>query len=468
MAIILGVDDEPGVRSLLRKSVERMGHEYLEAPNAAAALHLLAHRQVDLVVSDFRMPGIDGLELLQMARAEGMTVPFIMLTGHASIEHAVAAIRAGAIDYLAKPFRSQQVELAITAGLDVSRLRRENAELRSEVSALRTRRALLGDSPAMRQVLATASTAAPTRATILLTGPSGTGKEVIARAIHDWSDRRDRPFVQLNCAAIPEGLVESALFGHEKGAFTGAIKRVAGAFERANGGTLLLDEVTEMRIDLQAKLLRVLQEQEFERVGGSEAIAVDVRVIATSNRDPQEAIATGRFRQDLYYRLAVIPLTLPPLKERTEDIPALALHFAQRAADQASKPSPILTADTLAWLGTQDWPGNVRALQHAVERAVILSPTPTIRPEAFAATGRASASPPRDADTPAEAAGTVANSGTIQLSSLALQDAEQTLIAAALARTGGNRTQAAALLGISIRTLRYKLNGSPAPSSQTP
>ncbi len=462
MATILGVDDEPGVRSLLRKSVERLGHEFIEAPHAAAAMHLLAHRQVDLVVSDFRMPGIDGIELLQMARAEGMTVPFIMLTGHASIEHAVAAIRAGAIDYLAKPFRSQQVELAITAGLDVSRLRRENAELRTEVSALRTRRALLGDSPAMRQVLATASTAAPTRATILLTGPSGTGKEVIARAIHDWSDRRDRPFVQLNCAAIPEGLVESALFGHEKGAFTGAIKRVAGAFERANGGTLLLDEVTEMRIDLQAKLLRVLQEQEFERVGGSEPIAVDVRVIATSNRDPHEAIAAGQFRQDLYYRLAVIPLTLPPLRQRCEDIPALALHFAQRAAEQAGRPVPTLTPEAVAWLTAQDWPGNVRELQHAVERAIILAPTTTIHPSAFAQTASAATTEPRPSQAVAPGTSPVDGSTDLRLSSLSLRAAEDVLIAAALRQTGGNRTKAAALLGISVRALRYKLNGAPA------
>jgi DNA-binding NtrC family response regulator len=458
VATILGVDDEPGVRSLLRKSVERLGHEFVEAPHAAAAMHVLAHRHVDLVVSDYRMPGIDGLELLQMARTEGMTVPFIMLTGHASIEHAVAAIRAGAIDYLAKPFRSQQVELAITAGLDVSRLRRENAELRTEVTALRTRRALLGDSPAMRHILDTAATAAPTRATILLTGPSGTGKEVIARAIHDWSDRRDRPFVQLNCAAIPEGLVESALFGHEKGAFTGAIKRVAGAFERANGGTLLLDEVTEMRIDLQAKLLRVLQEQEFERVGGAESISVDVRVIATSNRDPHEAISAGHFRQDLYYRLAVISLTLPPLHQRSEDIPALALHFAQRAAEQAGRPVPILTPETLAWLTAQQWPGNVRELQHAVERAIILSPSTTIDPSAFVDAGRRpipSPIGPASTDTPPA---TDEPRAEVQLPSLSLKEAEAALITAALARTGGNRTQAAALLGISVRTLRYKLN----------
>jgi DNA-binding NtrC family response regulator len=448
VALILCVDDEAGVLSLLRKSVERLGHEVAEAPHAAAALQVLGRQQVDLVVSDFQMPGVNGLELLEMARQEGYVAPFIMLTGHASIEHAVAAIKAGAIDYLAKPFRPAQLELAITAGLDVARLRRENSALREEVSALRTRRELLGNSEAMRRVIETAATAAPTRATILLSGESGTGKEVIARAIHEWSDRRDRPFVQVNCAALPEGLIESALFGHEKGAFTGAIKRTAGAFERADGGTLLLDEVTEMRIDLQSKLLRVLQEMEFERVGGTDTVRVNVRVIATSNRDLDAAIAAGEFRQDLYYRLAVIPIALPPLRERRDDIPALALRFAEQAAEQSGRVNPQLTADTLAWLSSRDWPGNVRELQHAVERAVILTPGAVITPSAFA-----------DRRAVAQV-GPVATSATqVVLDSLSIEAAEEVLITAALERTGGNRTKAAELLGIGVRTLRGKLNG---------
>ncbi len=456
MALILCVDDEPGVLGLLRKSIERMGHEVVEAPHAAAALHQLGRQSVDLVVSDFQMPGMNGLELLEMARTEGHEAPFIMLTAHASIQHAVAAIKAGAIDYLAKPFRPAQLELAITAGLDVARLRRENAALRDEVMALRTRRQLLGESEAMRRVIDTAAMAAPTRATILLSGKSGTGKEVVARAIHDWSDRRDRPFVQVNCAALPEGLIESALFGHEKGAFTGAIKRVAGAFERADGGTLLLDEVTEMRIDLQAKLLRVLQEQEFERVGGTTPVRVNVRVIATSNRDLDDAIARGEFRQDLYYRLAVIPITLPPLRERTNDIPALALHFADRAAEQSGRPRPQLTADALAWLSSRDWPGNVRELQHAVERAVILTPGAVITPAAFTARRAAPSFTP-----------TAPTDAVVTLHSYGVDEAEAALIAAALERTAGNRTKAAELLGISVRTLRNKLN-APAEGTDTP
>ncbi len=448
VATILCVDDEAGVLSLLRKNIERLGHEVIEAPHAAAALQVLGRQSVDLVISDFQMPGVNGLELLEIVRREGGDVPFIMLTGHASIEHAVAAIKAGAIDYLAKPFRPAQLELAITAGLDVARLRRENAVLRDEVSALRTRRQLLGDSDAMRRVVETAAMAAPTRATILLTGESGTGKEVLARAIHEWSDRRDRPFVQLNCAALPEGLIESALFGHEKGAFTGAIKRVAGAFERADGGTLLLDEVTEMRIDLQSKLLRVLQEGQFERVGGTAPMRVNVRVIATSNRDLSAAIADGTFRQDLYYRLAVITIPLPPLRERRDDIPALALHFAERAAEQAGRATPQLTAETLTWLRSREWPGNVRELQHAVERAVILTPGAIITPAAFAERRASVEAPPAPDD----------DGEVVVLRSLAIDAAESALIAAALARTGGNRTRAAELLGISVRTLRNKLN----------
>jgi DNA-binding NtrC family response regulator len=454
---ILCVDDDVGVLSLLRKTIERLGHDVLEASSAALALQALGRQSIDLVISDFQMPGTNGLELLELVRQDGSDVPFIMLTGHASIEHAVAAIKAGAIDYLAKPFRPAQLELAVTAGLGVSRLRRENSALRNEVSALRARRQLLGESDAMRRVIDTAQMAAPTRATILLTGESGTGKEVVARAIHDWSDRRDRPFIQLNCAALPEGLIESALFGHEKGAFTGAIKRMAGAFERADGGTLLLDEITEMRIDLQAKLLRVLQEQEFERVGGSEPMRVNVRVIATSNRDLEAAIADGSFRQDLYYRLAVITIPLPPLRERPDDIPALALHFADRAAEHSKRPVPRLAPETLEWLRSREWPGNVRELQHAVERAVILTPSAVLTPADFGARRPTASASPNPIDEQA-----------IVLHSLAIDAAESALISAALLRTGGNRTHAAALLGISVRTLRNKLNVPAAPTDTPP
>src|ERR671929_342111 len=324
MATILYVDDEPAVGMIVEDTLRKAGHETLGARHVPEALHLLERNAVDLIVSDYRMPGITGLEFLSMLQREGYDVPVIMLTGHASIEHAVASIKAGAVDYITKPVRPTQLELAVDQALELVRLRRENEALRREMMEVRNERQIIGDSIAIRRALQSIATAAPTRATVLLQGESGTGKELFARAIHDLSDRRDKPFIKLNCAALPEGLVESALFGHERGAFTGAVKRVEGAFERANRGTLLLDEISEMRLDLQAKLLRVLQEQEFERVGGTTPIKVDVRIIATTNRNLGAEAAAGRFRQDLYYRLSVIPMSIPPLRERVDDIPLLA------------------------------------------------------------------------------------------------------------------------------------------------
>ncbi len=318
----------------------------------------------------------------------------------------------------------------------------------------------------MRQVLQTVSTAAPTRATVLLQGESGTGKELFARAIHDQSDRRDRPFVKLNCAALPEGLVESALFGHEKGAFTGAIKRVEGAFERAHGGTLLLDEITEMRLDLQAKLLRVLQEQEFERVGGTSTIRVDVRIVATTNRDLAQAVERGEFRRDLFYRLSVLPIHVPPLRDRPEDIATLAHHFAQRCAAELHREIAAIAPDALALLQRYGWPGNVRELQHAVERAVILSPGAVLTAASFEPiSGASRRAPHAGAPRPDSAAG--ANEGLVQLTSLNIDAAEAALIERALEETGGNRTRAAALLGLTDRTLRNKLARQRQESGET-
>src|SRR6476659_2469582 len=337
MATILHVDDEPSVGLLLEDTLTRAGHRPVSAANVVEALQALAREHVDLIISDYRMPGLTGLEFLSLLQREGYDVPLIMLTGYASIEHAVAAIKAGAIDYITKPVKPQQLELAGEKALEFVRLRRENETLRRDVMQFRNERQIIGDSVAIRRILQTVAMAAPTRATVLLQAESGTGKELFARAIHDQSERRDKPFIQLNCAALPEGLVESALFGHEKGAFTGAIKRVEGAFERAHRGTLLLDEISEMRLDLQAKLLRVLQEQEFERVGGTHPIKVDVRIIATTNRDLASEAAAGRFRQDLFYRLSVIPMHIPPLRERGDDIPLLAYRFAAHSANETKK-----------------------------------------------------------------------------------------------------------------------------------
>src|SRR5690242_7094771 len=385
MATILYVDDDPTIGLLLEDTLLRAGHRAVGARSVPQALQALSHGDIELIISDFKMPGMTGLELLAHLREEAYDIPLIMVTGYASIEHAVHAIKAGAADYITKPVRPEQLEHAVTKALQVARLRKENNVLRHEVMALRNERQIIGESAVMRRLLQTVATAAPTRATVLLQGESGTGKELVARAIHDQSERADGPFIKLNCAALPEGLVESALFGHERGAFTGAIKRVAGAFERAHGGTLLLDEISEMRLDLQAKLLRVLQEQEFERVGGTSPIKVDVRIIATTNRDLASEAEAGRFRRDLYFRLSVIPIEIPPLRDRAEDIPLLAYRFAAHSASEAKKELAGISPDALAILQQHDWPGNVRELQHAIERAVILASGPMLMPLHFEA-----------------------------------------------------------------------------------
>ena len=460
MANVLYVDDEPAMGLILQDTLERLGHTAVGAANVPEALGALARANVDLIISDFRLPGLSGLELLQLLRDEGKDIPLIMVTGHATIEHAVAAIKAGAVDYITKPLQVEQLEHAVAQALELTRLKRENQALRDEVMEIRATREIVAKGPAMRRVLQTVAMAAPTRATVLLQGESGTGKELLARAIHDQSDRRDGPFVKLNCAALPEGLVESALFGHEKGAFTGAIRRVEGAFERASGGTLLLDEITEMRVDLQSKLLRVLQEQEFERVGGTSTLRVDVRIVATTNRDLEQTVERGGFRRDLFYRLSVMPIHVPPLRERPEDIPVLAHHFANSAAAELQRDVTGISADALDLLLRYDWPGNVRELQHAVERAVILTPGSVLLASGFTGIRDALAGQARRGATvaPAEPApGADAGAQSVILKSFDLQVAEHVLIDRALELTGGNRTRAAAMLGITDRTLRNKL-----------
>lgn len=491
MATILIVDDESAPLRIMEEAVREAGHRPVTVRSVEAALTVLERGGIDLIVSDYRMPGTTGLEFLGLLEEEGHKVGLIMVTGYASIEHAVSAIKAGAVDYITKPVRPAQLELAIDQALEVLRLQNENARLRQEVTELRSGREIVGASEALTRILDTIRTVAPARASVLLEGESGTGKELLARAVHNLSDRADGPFVSINCAALPETLVESALFGHEKGAFTGAVKLVKGAFERAHRGTLLLDEISEMRPDLQAKLLRVLQEQEFERVGGSVPIRVDVRVVATTNRDLPVEIQEGRFREDLYYRLSVVPIRVPPLRERKEDIPALTAHFARRAAGEMGKPLKGVAPEAIDLLQAHDWPGNVRELSHAVERAVILARGEVLGVDAFDAarfglslpqgipgagpglgSGAAAAGGRRGEGGAGEAAsaggspegngrgGEVATlpEGAVVLETLNLSEAEAVLIERALEVTEGNRTRAADLLGINVRTLRGKLN----------
>jgi DNA-binding NtrC family response regulator len=458
-ASILCIDDEPAVGVILEHTLTRAGHRPLLVSSVEEAMRVVARSPIDLIIADYRMPGLTGLDLLAQLEKEGYRIPVIIMTGYSSIEHAVISIKSGAIDYLTKPIQAETLEIAVRQALEVVRLRRENETFRREIGRMRGRRTLVGDSDAFRRTMEVVAAVAASRATVLLQGESGTGKELFARAIHDQSPRADQPFITVNCAALPEGLVESALFGHEKGAFTGAAVRSAGAFERAHGGTLLLDEISEMRLDLQSKLLRVIQEQEFERVGGTQPIKVDVRLIATTNRDLKSEVDAGRFRGDLYYRLNVVPIRTPTLRERLEDIPRLVQHFVLRAAELQGSPAPTIAPETLEVLQRYPWPGNVRELANAVERAVILCRGNVLLPTDFDQQIRDAAHhPPRPAIVPDLAA---PGAETVDYN---LDAIERLAIERALAATGGNRTRAARLLGISERTLRNKLNAPRAAS----
>jgi len=371
MARICVVDDEPKVRTLLRLLLEGKGHQVVEAPEGAAALERLAREPVDLVIADIRMEGLDGLGLLQAVKERDLGCPVIFITAYATVESAVEALRLGAADYLVKPFDERQIHLAVERALGVARLMNENLRLRR---ALEERGAEEGVfvSPAMRRVREMALRVAASDATVLLTGESGTGKEVVARLIHGAGPRARERFVAVNCAAISQNLVESELFGHEKGAFTGADRRREGKFEYAQGGTLFLDEVGDLCPEAQAKLLRALQERRIQRVGGNHDIPVDVRVVCATNRDLKQCVAEGRFRQDLYYRIAVFPIHLPPLRERPEDLVPLVLHFVERFTGRRCGPEEALTGGAVRVLKDYGWPGNVRELANAVERALIL------------------------------------------------------------------------------------------------
>lgn len=464
MARILCVDDENAALQMMEMALQDGGHITVGVRNAEAALTVLDRGGVDLVISDYRMPGTSGLSLLRRLREQGNSIPVILVTGHASIEHAVTAMKEGAVDYITKPLQADALRLAVEGALHVVRLERENAHLREEVSKLRSTARIIGESTSLRQILSTIEVVAPTRSTVLLEGESGTGKELLARAVHDQSDRRDGPFISINCAAMPENLVESTLFGHEKGSFTGAHKRVEGAFERADGGTLLLDEVTEMRLETQAKLLRVLQEQEFERVGGTRTLKVDVRIVATTNRDMAELVQERVFREDLFYRLTVVPLKVPPLRDRQGDLPLLVQYFAQRTAQDLGRPMPRVSSEALEFLAEHPWPGNIRELSHAVERAVILNQGLTLSVASFKRTGLGGGATWGNGggivigeEGPLEDP-TIPDGVTLRLGSYLVSEAEQELIALALAACNQNKTHAAELLGMNVRTLRKKLN----------
>ena len=379
---ILVVDDEKNILSSLKSALSLEDFEVVLAGSGELALKRLEEEAVDLVLLDVKMPGIDGIETLKQIKKQLPSLPVVMMSGHGTIQTALDAIRQGAVDFVEKPLSTERLVLTISNALHLENLQRENRDLRADLDESIE---IIGSSPALREVLEQVRVTAPAESRVLILGENGTGKELIARAIHSASPRAANPFVKVNCAAVPAELIESELFGHVKGAFTGAVAARKGKFELANGGTIFLDEVGDMKLEMQSKLLRVLQESEFERVGGEKTISVDTRVISATNRDLDRMVAEGEFRQDLYYRLAVIPITIPPLRERLEDIPELARHFAARTCARNNRPQVSFSDEGIEVLLTHSWPGNIRELQNIVERLVILSRGEEIGPETVAA-----------------------------------------------------------------------------------
>ena len=370
--LILVVDDDPGTRKVARANLGLEGFDVLVASCGAEAEARLAEADPLAVVSDLKMPDMDGISLMRRVHAHRPGLPFVLVTAHATVETAVEALRLGAVHYLTKPIRFEELALVLRHAVANERARRDVVRLRGELERAAGFDELLGTSPAMREVFTMVEQVAPADATVLLRGDTGTGKELVARAIHRRSPRRERPFVAVNCTAVPRELMESEFFGHEKGAFTGAVARRIGRFEQAQGSTLFLDEVGDLDLAIQAKLLRVLQEQEITRVGARDALKVDVRIVAATNRDLEAAVQAGRFRDDLYYRLNVIPIRLPPLRERPGDLPQLLQHFLRSFAERYGRPAPAPPPEALAALQGYGWPGNVRELRNLCERAVLM------------------------------------------------------------------------------------------------
>jgi DNA-binding NtrC family response regulator len=439
---ILIVDDEQTMRDFLSASLGNRW-QVRTAQSVDEALTRLKEERVDVVLSDVQMPGRGGLELLGALDEQLDYQPVvIMMTAFGTIEQAVQATRQGAFDYLTKPFGLDQLEHVLQRACEFEQLRSENRSLRDNIAVRSDRYGLLGNNHAMVQLRERIAMIAESRGTVLLLGESGTGKEVAARAIHQAGSRATGPFIRINCAAIPETLLESELFGYERGAFTGAVQSRKGKFELADGGSLLLDEISEMPFAMQAKLLRVLQEREFMRLGAKYATRTDVRIIATTNRDLQAEIKANRFREDLYFRLNVIPLKIAPLRERKDDIPMLASFFCQNFCAENQKPLLEINERAMRGLMAMDWPGNVRQLQNVIERAVIMSTGPQLEEEFLGLAGELDQGP-RDRSLSQD---------------MTLRDMEKELILRKLQTTRGNRTQAAQELGISVRTLRNKLN----------
>src|SRR6059036_3696476 len=376
--VILVVDDDPGVRESFRLILEDH-YDVLDVPDGPRALDVVGASQIDLVLLDIRLPGMDGIEVLERIKAIDEGIEVILVTAVKTVRTAVAAMKLGAFDYLTKPFEDEELLSLMRRAVEKRSLEREVTFLRGELARSRDREEIIGEHPEMQKLARLVTQVARTTTTVLITGESGTGKELIARAIHHRGPRRDKPFVPVNPAAIPDALVESELFGHEKGAFTGAHQRKLGRFELAQGGTLFLDEIGLLRAEVQAKLLRVLQEREIERVGGTRSIKIDVRIVAATNADLKAAMQSGTFREDLYYRLNVVPIEVPPLSERSMDVPLLVDHFVRRYSREFNKRVEGLSHEALAALKEYRWPGNVRDLQNVIERCVVLAEGPLVQ-----------------------------------------------------------------------------------------
>ncbi len=453
MAAILVVDDEASMREFLEILLRKQGHRVESAADVRGALSRVAEGRTDLVITDLRLGGESGIDVLRRVKELSPATEVVMVTAFATTENAVQAMKLGAHDYVLKPFKVDELRLVVEKALEHRALVQENRVLRHRVGKPRLATpGIIGHSPAIEEVRALVEKVASTPTTILVTGESGVGKEVVARAIHDGSDRREQPFVAINCGAIPEGLIESELFGHEKGSFTGAVETKAGLFEVAGSGTLFLDEVAELPPPLQVRLLRALQERRVRRVGGSADIAIGARIVAATNRELNEEVAAGRFREDLFYRLNVIQIRVPPLRDRREDVPLFVAHFLARFAVEAGRGEMTLSAEAERRLLDYEYPGNVRELANVVERAVTLADRPVIEvadlpPALRASAGGGAAAPVAAAELPDAGMDLQAH----------LDATERRFIEQALARAGGVKTEAARLLSLTFRSLRYRL-----------
>jgi DNA-binding NtrC family response regulator len=447
---ILVVDDEANARTALAELLREEGYDVETAADAFKAMGKLDAFVPHLVLTDLKMPGMDGIELMKKIRTSYKDCAVIVMTAFGAVESAVEAMRAGAVDYLTKPINFDELLIMVERALEQERLRTEASQMRARLAERFSAGNLVGNSPPMQQIFKVIKQVAPSRASVLITGESGTGKELVAQALHENSPRNNGPFIKLHCAALAETLLESELFGHERGAFTGAVARRDGRFQMAHGGTLFLDEIGEISASVQVKLLRFLQEHEFERVGGTQTIKVDVRVIAATNRNLAEEVKRGRFREDLYYRLNVVSIHMPALRERPSDIPLLANHFLQRYAKENGKAIKGFTPAALEALTHHHWAGNVRELENAVERAVVMAIEDYVDLEQLPTT----VTPTPKSELPA-------------IPGSSLEEIERYAIIKTLEATGGSTSKAAEILGISVRKIQYKLHEyNAAPKSQ--